>query len=154
MKRALLLALFVPAVATAELLPDGCYVAFNNPGSCYTSQSGFYEWDAWPNRSFGVMKYGYAVEAIIYQWDLAADAAELCVSDYNGLVNDYNALLAQKNALAGNVNALNTQSVALQNQVNDLNAQLAGYNETSLRWAKLVSKLRKACGAKCKKIKW
>ncbi len=89
--------LLIATTARAEQIPDGCYVAFDNPNYCYVSYSGFYEWNTFGNRSYAQLKYGSAFEALLHQWnvrDIDATQASLdlsaCNANYNSLLGSYN----------------------------------------------------------------
>lgn len=116
----------------AEQIPDGCYVAFNNPGFCYESPSGFYEWSAFGDKNNTNLKYGYAAGAIILRAKELDSTLNICNSDYN-------TLLAERNSIASQ----NSTCIA------DYNNLVTPYNKNLA----LIKKLRKACGSKCKKIK-
>lgn len=130
----LIASLLVYTNAYADLVPDGCYVAFNNPDYCWVSSNGITEWTEFSNRNDGAYKYGNTVEAIIYNGKLQKLAKEKeqqlklsCQSDYNtlssqfansdaervaaynSLVGEYNTLLAEKTKLAASVTKLQKQ---------------------------------------------
>lgn len=132
MKRLLLALCLLPAIASAEYLPDGCYVAYSNPGSCWYSYSGNVQWTTYTDRQTGAYHYGTAIEAIINQHGQYKALAEefqsiatACATDYSAVVDQYNGLVSQ----------FNTQLAALKKQKS------------------LVSRLKKACGSRCRSIK-
>lgn len=130
MKRLVLVALgmFVQfSDAQADIpLPDGCYVAANNPYVCFTGPTGAVpSWTSSNDANMLASRYGQAIAAIIarnfdlniYLANAEASAAQsnaelnTCIDDYNGLVSPFNHQLS------------------------------------------LIKKLRKKCGKACKNIR-
>lgn len=118
MKKLLLSLALIPALASAEYMPDGCYVAFNDTSKCWSAIDGQVQWTTYTDRQAGAYHYGYAIEAIMYQHGLLQAAGIGCVNDFNELVGEFNGLLG------------------------DLKKQ-----------KRLVTKLRKVCGSRCRSIK-
>lgn len=124
---AVMLSLLIPAFASADyMLPEGCYVAYSNPGYCLNIPVGeTLIWTASTDQTFLINAYGQIAAVIISvsrQYELDANQ---CVTDYNNLVTQYNTRGTQMTTLSTSLNAQK----------------------------KLVTKLRKKCGKPCKKIK-
>jgi hypothetical protein len=134
--RSIIVALYVifgfSKIVIAESLPDGCYVTYSNPGSCYIAPSGTLDWDVAGSQEYLVAKYGFATGLIIDRGRIDANKLVVCNADYNNLVLNYN-----------NLNTNNSSNLNLLNQwIAYANAQV-----------KLAKRLRKKCGAPCRKIK-
>ena len=128
MKRiALVLSLLFPFLASATtMLPEGCYVAFSNPNYCFQIATGdILTWTQSTDQSVLGPAYGQTVAIILSKLQEDDNQLTQCISDYNGLVTQYN---------------------GRGTQISTLNASLTAQK-------KLVKKLKKACGTKCKKIK-
>jgi len=133
----LLIALFCPALATAENMPPGCYVAdYYRTNPCWDAAAGYTEWTQFADRTAGVYYYGSAVETIIFNGKLQQEALNICTGDYNRVLGSLNSTEANR-----------------QEWIAYGNAQAAALLSTNTAHQKLVKKLRKACGTKCKKIK-
>ncbi len=133
-----LIILLSTSSAFAEPIPDGCYVAFNDPNYCYESFTGLYEWIDYSEQS-NVAKYGSPMAAIIKSWSKEKSDSTYW---YNNYLSEFNA----RNSCANNYNSLLASNNSL---VTDYNNLVTPYNKNLA----LIKKLRKACGAKCKKIK-
>lgn len=144
-KLLLMLFLIAPNIASAQLLPDGCYVSFSNPNSCYSvlfpSQILVYN-----TFNLNTYHYGDVVGELAYRgYSCDADKQNLnleiaaCTQTYN--------LCSDNQALCVN---------SLQNCSNNLtNCNTSYTSAAALNASKnsLIKRLRKACGTKCKKIK-
>lgn len=131
----------------AEAIPAGCYVAdYYRTNNCWVPFDGKTSYKTFNNYSDSDFYYGGAVSSIVISAQTYSNANSSCINDYNNLVTDKNNLASQYNALSSRLDAsLNTSSVNEANRQEWIvygNAQAA-----------LVKKLKKACGAKCSKIK-
>ena len=118
------LACLITTTAQAQTLPDGCYVAYSDITRCYANSSNTYAWSA-TDRQDAVSKYGSVVEAIINSVKDKEVLLTECVSDYAESVKLFNEAYAL---------ASNNYLAAIESN-------------------KLVKKLKRACGSKCRRIK-
>lgn len=142
MKKLVLALCMLPSIAAAEFLPNGCYVAFNNPDYCWQPIDGKVEWLASTDRTFLMAKHGH-IEALIYDWYQWKSLVGLYKEELDRATAacsaNFNALLAQRDALSAQYSTL----------VDQYNGLVTPYNKNLA----LIKKLRRACGTKCKKIK-
>lgn len=142
MKRlALVLALLLPSFTHADtMLPDGCYVAFSNPGYCFTIPNGeTLVWTQSTDQNTLAPSYGQIVAVILSVAQTRKIDLAQCLDDYNGLTTQFNDRTNQYNSLV--------------TQYNSRGTQISGLNASLNVQKKLVTKLRKKCGKPCKKIK-
>lgn len=128
MKKLLSALILLSNTALADDLPVGCYVAYSDITRCWSPVDSRIKITLPPTDQEGYDKFGALYFSLI---NLAQDSLKLnmCNADIQTLTDDYNSLI--------NVN------VALQTHA----------DEQALASARLVKKLRRACGAKCRKIK-
>lgn len=117
----------VPACFAADFfLPEGCYVAYTDPDYCYEVGYGnTMHWTEGSDQALLAQRYGWAMALVMSASFETGQQLDLCLNDYNGLVDQFNV------------------------NVNDYNYLLGKYKKQ----VTLVKKLRKACGVPCKKIK-
>jgi len=142
MKKLLLALLFIPAIVQAESLPNGCYVAFSNPGFCYEPTVGL-SWLSTTNQSSISPFYGVTMAIVISRNAENKASAESCSVDYSALSSAYTLLSNECSALKTNCDA----TVATANgQYNSLNAQynslVGGYNSLLAQNAKLKKQIK------------
>jgi len=149
MHKLLILLVLLPSVAIAQLLPNGCYVAYNNPGTCYNVPNSaqilvytsLYNNQLYYGDVVGELAYrGYScnIDRISLQQEL-----RLCSENHNLCSSNFDLCINQRNEYLNSYNASQTN--------------YAGYvTGCELRKSldlKLIKRLRKACGKKCNKIK-
>lgn len=132
MKKLLLALLFVPTLAAAEYVPNGCYVSFVDTTRCWRPSDGIVNWTQSPNRDTSAGMYGSTMGAIVYSGYLCDEEKVACASTLASC--KANALLTENNR---------------QEWITYGNG-LAATNAKNLA---LIKKLRRACGTKCKKVK-
>lgn len=140
------LAMLLVVRAEADYLPDGCYVAFHSPGSCWQSSNGITLWTPYQDRAAGVFHYGFAVETIInvgYNAELDKKVAEgnlyACTNSLNSTESNRQEWIAY---------AKNQESL-----VTTKSTEAASYLADFFRQQNLVKKLRRKCGRPCKSVK-
>lgn len=137
------LLLLLPSISLADGLPNGCYVTDSNPGFCYNGIGTPHDYGSLYTNS---LLYGSVVARMQDTLALVQSENASCVSDYNTLVDLYNARttsLANCNAAYSELNA------AFLIGAGALDTQTARLFASQ----RLVKKLRKACGTRCKTIK-
>lgn len=85
MKKLLAVLLLVASTAQAEnvILPDGCYVAFSNPGYCWHGGNGnTLVWVQSTDQTMLANRYGPAVAAIAAKGWKDSAALNICTEDY------------------------------------------------------------------------
>lgn len=123
MRKLLLLATLLIA-ARAEATPDGCYVAFNNPGVCYNGGIDLvYTFDEDNTYHYGVTT-GFVVSALRLKsaqlnacsadLSVATVAANNCGANYTQCATDYNTCYNYSLGQAVAVNKLNRQIKTLK----------------------------------------
>lgn len=145
MKRLILLGtLFV--AARAEATPDGCYVAFSNPGVCYNGGIDLvYQFDADNNYHYGVTT-GFVVSALRLKsaqlnacsadYAAASVAANNCGANYNQCSAAYSAKDAEFNTCANNYLGLYEYSQGQTTAMKKLNST--------------IRSLKRRCGSRCR----
>lgn len=121
-------------------LPDGCYVAFSDPDYCYSPGTGnTLIWAQGSNRNLLAQQYGWAMAIVISQDFETWQKFSQCFVDYNNVTALYNGCINDNSAIAADYAEVYRAYTAWKNYSN--------------KQAKLIKKLRKACGPPCKRIK-
>lgn len=130
MKKLILALALVPSVAVAEFLPAGCYVAhYYRTDACWFSPTGVYEWaEPLANQNL----YGSPVSTVMQRFFEEQSLKNSCLASLSVAETEYNSCAVDYN-----------------NLIDVKNTALSAYAKTNA----YAKKLKKACGAKCKKIK-
>ena len=137
MKKLLLTLALFPLSAFAEFLPAGCYVAdYYRNDPCWSPGDLNPQWTVYASPSDALNYYGFTLAYIIKYEDneriALGDALNSCNANASANESNRQEWIAYGNSVASQL---------------DAETRKRKKSET------LVSKLRKACGSKCKKIK-
>ncbi len=144
MKYAILALIFVPSLAFGQQL--GCYT--DNLYNCSTARL-----TCGVDKPSNYIIFGYTIGDLCARLvDRNADFDAL-ISDYNGLVSNYNGCNKEAQARLQVINNLSAQLGDCGSTVASNSATINSANNYLKQLFDMESKLRKACGSKCKKIK-
>lgn len=130
-----------------EILPTGCYVSYTNPNFCYDIPFGsVLIWTTSVDQGTLVSNYGPALAIILSRFAEIRAEKDGYLAAYNKVAGDYTTL-----ANIANANEANRQEWIKYGQAQ---AAIAATNAADAKKQRsLVSKLRKACGSKCSKVR-
>lgn len=135
-----MLTVIAPAISTADILPPGCFVTNSAPQQCYLGIGTPLDQGSVVLNS---LTYGGVVARLMSDTSFLSNLADTYLANYNSCVVTVNSQADECNGLLAAKEANRQEWITYGNG----QAALVAARNT------LIKKLRKKCGAPCKKIK-
>jgi hypothetical protein len=144
--RALLLIVAVLFAVRAEATPDGCFVTFNNPGSCHSGEVDVY----YGTDNENLFHYGVTVGSLVNDLKFTFGEYNKCTNDFSACTSAYTTKSNQMNACVATLTICGNDYNECAADYNNLLSYSQSQDVTTRKLNKLIKTLKRKCGTRCR----